>query len=196
MINTECPYTRARALALDAAVSTLELPGLYMLQGLLVLVDGTRLVSTLQNTLQLLTPAGWLFSIAGNKDEDKGFEDGKGANARFKNPTSMIVDAAGHIVVTDSGNHALHRVSKAGEVSTLAGNGEPGFADWQGYAARIYCPQGVALVVNDEIVVSLLGTTRSGSSRPAAPCVRSPANGRRALQTGRAPLRASTNQWA
>ena len=52
------------------------------------------------------------------------------------------------------GNNALRRVSKAGEVSTLAGNGEEGFADGQGDAARFYWPAGVALAANDEIVVA------------------------------------------
>ena len=64
------------------------------------------------------------------------------------------MDAAGHIVVADSENNALRRVSKAGEVSTLAGNGEEGFADGQGDAVRFNCPEGVELVVNDEILVS------------------------------------------
>ena len=63
------------------------------------------------------------------------------------------MDAAGHIVVVDSGNHALRRVFKASEVSTLAGNGEEGFADRQGDAARFNCPCDVALAANDEIVV-------------------------------------------
>jgi sugar lactone lactonase YvrE len=145
---------RARVCALDAFVSTLEVPGLDKPYGIIVLVDGTRLVSTAQHTLQLLTPAGQLFSIAGDEDKDAGFESGKGANARFNCPTSMTVDAAGRIVVVDSGNHALRRVSKSGEVTKLAGNGEPGFADGQGDAARFICPDGVALAANDEIVVA------------------------------------------
>jgi hypothetical protein len=41
-----------------------------------VLADGNCLVSTGdQHSLQLLTPAGWLFSIAGN-DDDETFVDG------------------------------------------------------------------------------------------------------------------------
>jgi hypothetical protein len=131
---------RARAPALDIAVSTLEVPGLGMPWGLLVLADGTRLVGTEQNTLQLLTPAGQLAIIAGNEDEAQGFEDGKGANALFRGPFGMTVDSAGRIVVADFRNHALRRVSKAGEVSTLAGNGEPGLADGKGDAARFNGP--------------------------------------------------------
>jgi hypothetical protein len=68
-------------------------------------------------------PAGWLFSIAGNEEVDESFEDGKVPSGRFNCPAGMTVDAAGHIVVVDSENHALRRVSKAGKVSTLAGNG-------------------------------------------------------------------------
>ena len=56
---------RARAHALDATVSTLEVPGLGVPNGMFVMADGTRLVSTEQHTLQLLTPAGQLALIAG-----------------------------------------------------------------------------------------------------------------------------------
>jgi hypothetical protein len=45
--------------------------------------------------------------------EEAGLEDCKGANARFDGPTSIKVDTAGHIVVAESENHALRRVSKA-----------------------------------------------------------------------------------
>jgi hypothetical protein len=76
---------------------------------------------------------------------------------RFKEPAGKTVDAAGHIVVADCGNHALRLVSKAGEVSTLAGNRESGFADGQGEAARFYWPDSVALAANDEIVVEDTG---------------------------------------
>ena len=108
---------RARASALDATVSTLEVPGLGDPACLLVLADGTRLVSTFQHKLQLLTPS---------------------------------VDAAGHIGVLDNLTNALRRVSKAGRVSTLAGNGYQGFADGQGDAARFNRLCGMALADNDD----------------------------------------------
>ena len=107
-----------------------------------------------------MTPAGWLLNIAGGNDDDDDDDDdatlvdGQGPAARFNAPSGMTVDAADHIVVSDSGNNALRRVSKAGEVSTLAGNGDEGFADGQGDAARFNCPSGVALANNDEIVVA------------------------------------------
>jgi len=50
---------RARATALDAAVSTLEVPGLGVPWGMFVMADGNCLVTTEQR-VQLLTPAGRL----------------------------------------------------------------------------------------------------------------------------------------
>ena len=180
-------------------MSTLEVPGLGEPTGLLVLADGTRLVSTFQHTLQLLTPSGQLALIAGGNhddDDDATLLDGQGPAARFNEPGGMTVDAAGHIVVADGENNALCRVSKAGEVSTLAGgNMEVGFADGQGDAARLFDPKGVALAANDEIVVAdtwnhVIRVVMPGG----AACARSPATGRPALQTGRARPRASTSQ--
>ena len=183
-------------------MSTLEVPGLGRPYGLLVLADGTRLVSSLPD--RRLSPAGWLTNIAGGNgndddddddDDDATLVDEQGPAARFNAPAGMTVDAAGHIVVADSGNNALRRVFKAGAVSTLAGNVELGFADGQGDTARFNLPCGVALADNDEIVVADTYTP-SGSSRTAAPCACSPATGRKALKTGRARPRASTAQRA
>ena len=62
------------------------MPGLGEPYGMFAMADGNWLVSTNRNTLQLLTPAGLLTNIAGDEDEGEGFEDDKGANARFNCP--------------------------------------------------------------------------------------------------------------
>ena len=103
---------RARGPALDAAVSTLAVPGLGLPRGLHVLADGNWLVSTLKHTLQVLAPSGFMSILAGSKGET-GFADGEGAAARFYGPTGITVDPAGDAVVADCRNHALRRVSQA-----------------------------------------------------------------------------------
>ena len=62
---------RARPPALDAAVSTLAVPGLVLPRGLFVLADGNRLVSTAEDTLQLLTPSGFRVLLAGSNEEEE-----------------------------------------------------------------------------------------------------------------------------
>ncbi|MDR0780783.1 MAG: IPT/TIG domain-containing protein [Pseudomonadales bacterium] len=50
--------------------------------------------------------------------------------ARFKNPVGVAVDAAGNVLVTDNGNNRIRKITPVGVVSTLAGDGTPGFFDY------------------------------------------------------------------
>jgi hypothetical protein len=114
---------RARGAALEAVVTTESITGLGDVYGMFVLADGTRLFTTSKHTLDLQLPStGMPATIAGRKED--GFEDGKGADARFASPDGFTVDRAGDIVLSDTNNHALRKVAKAGAaVTTLAGNG-------------------------------------------------------------------------
>jgi secreted PhoX family phosphatase len=121
-----------------------------------VLADGTRLVSSKKNTIFVLLPSwGRLATIAGNKDEVEGLKDGEGISARFNSPLGLTVDRACNVVVTDHFSHAIRKVTKAGAVvSTLAGNGEAGFADGQGEDARFNKPHSVVVAANGDLIVS------------------------------------------
>ena len=70
--TTDNKRMRSRASALDDAVLTLEVPGLGRSYGLIVKADSTRLVSTEQNTLQLLTPRGSSLSLRGTRGRGGG----------------------------------------------------------------------------------------------------------------------------
>jgi hypothetical protein len=56
--------------------------------------------------------------------------------------------------VADQGNHAVRRVTREGQVSTVAGNGEAGYADGEGAAARFYGPMDVVVDKEGTIVVA------------------------------------------
>ena len=57
------------------------------------------------------------------------FADGNGTAASFSHPRGVAVDASGNVYVADASNNRIRKVSPAGVVSTLAGSGNPGFAD-------------------------------------------------------------------
>jgi hypothetical protein len=187
---------RARAPALDAAVSTVAAPGLGVPNGLFVLGDGS-LLACAGHSLRVLAPSGLLpaGTFAGN-NTSSGKKDGPGADARFRTPTIITVSQTGNVVVVDSDNHALRLVSKAGAVGTLAGGGGEGFADGQGAAARFNEPHSVVVTANGDYVITdcfnhaVRVVTPGGAVRTLA------GNGNPALSTGRAPLRASTAPWA
>src|SRR5579859_90138 len=87
------------------------------------------------NTIRKIIPAGLVSTLAGGA---QGFADGNGTAARFDNPTGVTCDGQGNIYVSDAGNNRIRKVTPAGVVSTLAGNGKGGLADGIGAAARFF----------------------------------------------------------
>ncbi len=82
--------------------------------------------------------------------------DGPRANATVNAPQGLAVDAAGDVFITDTGAWRVRRVSAAGAVSTVAGDGTAGFADGQAMQARFFglegldvSPDGTTLYVAD-----------------------------------------------
>ncbi len=84
----------------------------------------------------------------------EGLADGKGSAARFNTPSGIALDAQGNLYVADTGNHAIRKISAQGMVSTLAGNGSPGFADGTAAQARFNGPMGVAVAADGRVYVA------------------------------------------
>ncbi len=74
-----------------------------------------------------------------------GFADGTGAAAQFQFPVAIAVDGSGNFYVADFLNHSIRKITSAGVVTTLAGNGTSGYVDATGAAARFNFPSGVAV---------------------------------------------------
>lgn len=89
-----------------------------------------------------ILPSGQVVTIAGNGTS--GNVDGPAATAEFSNPAGVAVDAAGNLYVADYRNHSVREIS-AGNVTTIAGNGSPGFADGPVASAQFSYPLGVAI---------------------------------------------------
>ena len=84
-----------------------------------------------------------------------GSADGTGADARFNYPHGVAVDGDGNVYVADSFNHAIRKITAAGEVTTLAGTaGSSGSADGTGADARFKYPNGVAVDGDGNVYVA------------------------------------------
>ena len=70
-------------------------------------------------------------TLAGNREA--GFAEGQGAAARFNDPTDVVVDREGTIVVVDHANGRLRKIVGR-QVTTLADGPEAGTADGAGRA--------------------------------------------------------------
>jgi hypothetical protein len=85
-----------------------------------------------------------------------GSSDAQGADTRFNFSYGLTLDVEENLMVSDFGNNAIRRVTMTGEVSTVAVNGEKGFADGAGAVA---CFKGTnALVVDGEDVIVVADT--------------------------------------
>ena len=77
------------------------------------------------------------------------FLDGVGTSAQFATPYDVAIDANGYLLVADYYNHAIRKLTPAGNVSTLAGGGggtsTSGSADGDCTSALFNFPQSLAV---------------------------------------------------
>jgi uncharacterized repeat protein (TIGR03803 family) len=91
-------------------------------------------------------------TLAGNAP---GHLDGTGANARFRRPSSVAVDAAGNRFIADSSNHTIRKVTPAGEVTTFAGTpGQRGSTDGPAAVALFSDPAAIAVDADASVYVA------------------------------------------
>jgi sugar lactone lactonase YvrE len=85
------------------------------------------------------------FATYAGGDGGDGYDDGLADVALFSSPTGLTVDLSGDLIVADQENHAVRKIcTEDGEVTTIAGCLEEGFADGPARDAKFNCPTGVA----------------------------------------------------
>jgi DNA-binding beta-propeller fold protein YncE len=119
----------------DGAGAAATFDGPY---GAAVLPDGSVVVADTGNhCVRKVTLAGEVSVFAGDRNPGMK-DDADKLAARFDGPADVAADAAGNVYVTDGGNHRIRRISAAGAVETVAGDGTSGFADGDGASAKFF----------------------------------------------------------
>lgn len=130
-------------------------------RGLLALDDGRLVLSDLDHhTLRVLNPTSGQITLLAGKNDSPGLANGTGAAARFSRPYGVARATNGDLLVADTNNHSIRRVTLAGVVTTVAGTGVAGYLDGSSSVARFNTPQAVATDAAGSIYVSDNGNHR------------------------------------
>ncbi len=110
-------------------------------------IAGNAKAVTFVATYALPTPSTILATIAGNRVAGFNVDTGSGLAAQLYSPEGIVVDNAGNLYVADKGNHRIRKITRAGLISTIAGNGQLGSSGDGGLAvnASLNGPSGVAV---------------------------------------------------
>jgi hypothetical protein len=121
-----------------------------------VLPGGSSLTPTLfvadtgNHKIRRMSTSGATTTIAGSGTP--GFVDGSGASASFSSPEGVTFYGSS-VFVADTGNHAIRQITltaSVGNVTTLAGDGTPGYVDnTSGASVRFSSPVSLASVGSD-----------------------------------------------
>jgi uncharacterized protein (TIGR03437 family) len=89
---------------------------------------GNLFIADQENDRVMKIPAGSAIMLeAGNGDEGFGGDGSQANQARLNLPTGVAVDKAGNVYIADNGNERIRMVDINGDISTIAGNGNPIF---------------------------------------------------------------------
>jgi sugar lactone lactonase YvrE len=90
---------------------------------------------------------GQMLTVAGNGQFKGVLDGGQATNANLDLPSGITADGAGNLYIADSAHHRIRKVTAAGIISTIAGNGDPSYTGDNGPAdlATLDTPSGITI---------------------------------------------------
>jgi hypothetical protein len=119
--------------------------------------------------IRRVTPSGTITTVAGNGTQGFSGDGGPATSAQLYASRGVAVDAAGNLYIADHGNQRIRRVTQSGTITTVAGNGTPGFSGDGGPAtsAQVWYPQDVAVDPAGNLYITENGISRIRILQPA-----------------------------
>ena len=141
-----------------ATSATLQLPASVVADG----AGNLYIADELNNEVRMICFSQNSATIAGVSCTGAGIivKLNLGLGVQLINPTGVGLDGAGNLYIADTGNRIIREVTAAnGAVTTVAGNGTPGFAGDGGLAtmAELNSPSGVTLDASGNIFIADTG---------------------------------------
>ncbi|HEY2016248.1 MAG TPA: hypothetical protein VGH38_22245, partial [Bryobacteraceae bacterium] len=119
------------------------------------------IADTLNAKIRMVSTSGTISTFAGNGTPGFGGDNAAAASAQLNTPTSVAVDPAGNLYIADFSNNRIRKVSTGGTITTVAGNGIPGYAGDGGPAvnAQLTTPRGIAVDAAGSLYIADTGNS-------------------------------------
>jgi hypothetical protein len=103
-----------------------------------------------------VSAAGIITTIAGNGSSGYSGDGGPATAATITRTGGLVADGLGNLYLADNLNHAVRKIAASGIITTIAGNGSPGYSGDGGSAtaATLFEPNYVSLHPNGDIYIA------------------------------------------
>ncbi len=122
---------------------------LYFAQGIAFDSSGDLFIADSNNCVirEINASTRDITTVAGNGSIGYTGDDGQATEATLFDPLGVAVNSAGEIFIADSLNNVIREVNTQGVITTVAGNGTPGYSgdNGQATAAELDFPTGLAV---------------------------------------------------
>jgi TonB family protein len=120
------------------------------------------IADTGNHRVRKLTTDGVITTVAGIGNSGLSGDGGAAVSARLNLPVSVAVDTRGNLYIADAGNHSVRKVTPGGNITTIAGNGSPGFKGDGGPAAsaQLHTPSGLVVDAAGNLYIADTGNNR------------------------------------
>ena len=119
-----------------------------------ITIDGNgNLYVTDINTIKVISPTGYVSTLSGNYAYD--YIDGVGTSARFNMPLAIFADNNGDLLISDSNNNRIRKLTiNGGVVTTFAGNGTAGDVNGTALNSSFFTPYGITKNSTGDIFIA------------------------------------------
>ena len=99
------------------------------------------------NRIRKISAAGIITTVAGSAIRGYSGDGGLAIKAELYYPSGVAVDSAGDVFIADESNNCIRKVNAQGIITTIAGNGTPGFSGDGGLAvlSELSNPAGIGI---------------------------------------------------